>query len=79
MSLSHLARHNRVDTVLAEARAQMPPLVCPEPHDANGERVLCYPGDTGHSIAQRALPGPTRLIYRNRRFEPTEGLEALFQ
>jgi hypothetical protein len=29
-------------------------------------------------VVQRALPGPTRLIYRNRRFEPTEGFETLF-
>jgi 8-oxo-dGTP pyrophosphatase MutT (NUDIX family) len=79
MSLSHLARHKTVDTVLAEARSKTPPLICPEPHDHNGERVLCYPGDERHSIAARALPGPTRLIYRNRRFEPASGFEALFQ
>ncbi len=79
MSLAHLARHSTVETVMSEARTQTPPLVCPEPHDAHGERVLCYPGDARHSVVQRALPGPTRLIYRNRRFEPTEGFEALFQ
>ena len=79
MSLAHLARHNTVETVMSEARTQTPPLVCPEPHDAHGERVLCYPGDARHSVVQRALPGPTRLIYRNRRFEPTDGFEALFQ
>ncbi|MDE2417618.1 MAG: NUDIX hydrolase [Burkholderiales bacterium] len=79
MSLSHLARHNTIETVMAEARGKTPPLVCPEPHDENGERVLCYPGDERHSIAERALPGPTRLIYRNRRFEPANGFEALFQ
>ncbi len=78
MSLAHLARHKSVETVMAEARTKTPPLVCPEPHDANGERVLCYPGDERHSVVQRALPGPTRLIYRNRRFEPSEGFEALF-
>ncbi len=79
MSLAHLARHNTVETVLAEARTKTPPLVCPEPHEAKGERVLCYPGDARHSVELRAMPGPTRLIYRNRRFEPTEGFEALFQ
>jgi hypothetical protein len=63
---------------LTEARGKTPPLICPEPHDNDGERVLCYPGDERHSIAERAMPGPTRLIYRNRRFEPTEGFEALF-
>jgi 8-oxo-dGTP pyrophosphatase MutT (NUDIX family) len=78
MSLAHLARHHTIETVMAQARTQTPPLVCPEPHDANGERVLCYPGDARHSVVQRALPGPTRLIYRNRRFEPTDGFEALF-
>lgn len=78
MSLSHLARHKSVDSVLTEARGKTPPLICPEPHDNDGERVLCYPGDERHSIAERAMPGPTRLIYRNRRFEPTDGFEALF-
>jgi len=40
--------------------------------------VVCYPGDARHPVPERALPGPTRLHYRNRRFEPAEGLEALF-
>jgi len=79
MSLSHLARHKTVGSVMEEARSKTPPLICPEPHDHNGERVLCYPGDARHSVSARALPGPTRLIHRNRRFEPTEGFEALFQ
>jgi 8-oxo-dGTP pyrophosphatase MutT (NUDIX family) len=79
MSLSHLARHKNVGSVLAEARSKTPPLICPEPHDHNGERVLCYPGDERHSVAARALPGPTRLIHRNKRFEPTDGFEALFK
>jgi 8-oxo-dGTP pyrophosphatase MutT (NUDIX family) len=79
MSLAHLARHSRVDSVLDEARTRRPPLVAPEPFDDDsGTRVLCYPGDAQHSIRARALPGPTRLLHRNRRFEPAEGFEALF-
>jgi 8-oxo-dGTP pyrophosphatase MutT (NUDIX family) len=78
MGLSHLSRHVSVHSVLQEARNQQPPLICPEPFDENGERVLCYPGDPQHSVTQRALPGPSRLIYRNRRFEPQDGFEALF-
>jgi len=39
--------------------------------------VLCYPGDPRHSITERALPGPTRLRWRNKRFEPEGGLAAL--
>jgi hypothetical protein len=44
----------------------------------DGTRVICYPGDAQHSIRERALPGPTRLCYRNKRFEPVDGFEALF-
>jgi hypothetical protein len=49
----------------------------PEPHDLNGQRVLCYPGDPGHSIKQAAWEGPTRMTFRNGRFEPEGGLAAL--
>lgn len=78
MSLAHLARHSSVDSVMAAARATTPPLILPEAFDEGGTRVLCYPGDPAHSVAQRALPGPTRLLYQNKRFEPVDGFEALF-
>jgi len=78
MSLAHLARHASVDSVMNAARATTPPLILPEAFDEDGTRVLCYPGDPGHSVAQRALPGLTRLLYKNKRFEPVEGFEALF-
>lgn len=78
MSLAHLARHITVDSVMREARATRPPLILPEAFDENGTRVLCYPGDPAHSVTQRALPGVSRLLYRNKRFEPVEGFDALF-
>jgi len=78
MSLAHLARHATVNDVLEAARSQRPPLVFPETFDENGARVLCYPGDPQHSVTTRALPGPTRLLYRKGRFEPVDGFEALF-
>ena len=78
MSLSHLARHRTVASVMDAARQQLPPLVLPESFDEDGTRVLCYPGDPRHSVARRALPGVTRLMFRNKRFEPVEGFEALF-
>ena len=78
MSLAHLARHPTVASVLNEAKTKLPALICPEPFDREGERVLCYPGDERHSVATRALPGPSRLIYRNNRFEPEGGFEGLF-
>jgi 8-oxo-dGTP pyrophosphatase MutT (NUDIX family) len=80
LSLAHLARHSSVDSVLTEARTKRPALVQPEPFDdENGSRVLCYPGDARHSVRERALPGPTRLHFRNQRFEPDGGFESLFE
>ncbi|HBH39723.1 MAG TPA: NUDIX hydrolase [Curvibacter sp.] len=79
MSLAHLARHGDVASVLAEARGKSPALVQPEPYDdEQGVRVLCYPGDPRHSVRERALPGPTRLRYVDKRFAPEAGFEALF-
>ncbi len=77
MSLAHLTRYTTTDAVLQEARSRKPALIAPEPFDEEGARVICYPGDTRHSVAERAWPGPTRLFYRNKRFEPEGGLQAL--
>lgn len=78
MSLAHLARHETVANVLTEARRRPPPVILPEPFDDDGMRVICYPGDECHPVPERALPGPTRLHYRNKRFEPHGGFEGLF-
>jgi len=77
MSLSHLARHTSVAGVVAAAQGRTPPCIRPEPRDVDGLRVLCYPGDPWHSECEQALPGPTRLTWRNKRFEPDAGLCAL--
>lgn len=80
MSLAHLARHASVASVLGEARGRRPVLVQPEPYDdESGTRVLCYPGDPRHTVRERALPGPTRLRYGQKRFEPEGGFEMLFR
>ena len=78
MTLAHLSRFADVAGALAAARSGAPFLVQPEPFDDAGERVLTYPGDNWHSVRTRAMPGPTRLRYRNKRFEPESGFEALF-
>lgn len=78
MGLAHLSRHRDVSSAIAEARARKPPVILPEPFEHDGTRIICYPGDERHSVAERALPGPTRLHYRNRRFEPADGFDALF-
>lgn len=79
MTLAHLARHDSVASVLAAARAQgKPPLIQPEPFAReDGMRMVCYPGDERHPVRERAMPGPSRLLYRNDRFEPEHGFDAL--
>jgi 8-oxo-dGTP pyrophosphatase MutT (NUDIX family) len=78
MSLVHLTHHDSVASVLAQARGRVPPVIQPESFDLDGVRVVCYPGDERHPLPRRALPGPTRLHYRNKRFEPAEGFDGLF-
>jgi 8-oxo-dGTP pyrophosphatase MutT (NUDIX family) len=78
MSLAHLSRLGNVQAVMAEARNRLPAVIQPEPFDDDGTRVICYPGDTRHSVQTRAMPGPTRLRYVNKRFEPAEGFDALW-
>lgn len=77
MSLAHLGRHADTASVLHAARSTRPPAIQPEPIQIDGMRAVCYPGDAGHPVRERALPGPTRLVWRNERFEPLHGLEAL--
>jgi 8-oxo-dGTP pyrophosphatase MutT (NUDIX family) len=79
MSLAQLSRHATVAGVLDDARSRRPPTIRPEPIETgDGVRVICYPGDEKHSIRERAMHGPTRLAWRNKRFEPEGGFEALF-
>jgi 8-oxo-dGTP pyrophosphatase MutT (NUDIX family) len=77
MSLTHLNRYDSAAGALAAASSQKPPTIQPEPFDQDGMRVICYPGDERHSLRDRVLPGPTRLHFRNRRFEPAGGLDEL--
>jgi 8-oxo-dGTP pyrophosphatase MutT (NUDIX family) len=77
MSLTHLARHRDVASALAAARARKPPCIRPEPREVEGTRVMCYPGDPWHPEGEQMLPGPTRLSWRNGRFEPDAGLAIL--
>lgn len=79
MSLAHLSRHTDVNSVMAAASLAPPPLILPETFDDQGTRIICYPGDPLHSVPTQALPGPSRVIYRNQRFEPLGGFEALFE
>lgn len=77
MSLVHLSRHANAQSALAEARNRKPPVVQPEPFEQDGIRTICYPGDPRHSMTEPAFPGPSRLMFKNKRFEPELGLAAL--
>lgn len=78
MTLAQLARLGSVRETLEAARARRPPLVEPEPHEQGDARVLCYPGDERHSVRERAMPGPTRLLHRDGWFQPPDGFDSLF-
>jgi 8-oxo-dGTP pyrophosphatase MutT (NUDIX family) len=78
MSLAELARLPDVADALASARARRPPEIQPEPFAHEHGRAIAFPGDARHPVARRALQGPTCLVYRNERFEPVGGFEALF-
>lgn len=80
MTLAYLSRFASVADVLAHARSRKPACVRPESFEAEGGRVVCYPGDERHTERQRAMPGPMRLCWRQQRFEAESGdFEAFFR
>lgn len=79
MTLAHLSHYTTVQQVMAVSLGHPPAHIAPEPfEDDNAGRITCYPGDPRHSVRERRMPGPTRLLFRNRRFEPPGGFDALF-
>lgn len=78
MTLAHLSRFGTIAQILHESASRPPPVILPQPFEIDGRRVVAYPGDPKHPIAQRAMPGPTRLVFRGGRFEPFEGFEGFF-
>lgn len=77
LTLMQVGRYPSAAQVMQAGRSRAPMQVLPEPHDIDGQRVLCYPGDPGHPVRQPAWEGPTRMTFRNGRFEPEGGLQAL--
>jgi 8-oxo-dGTP pyrophosphatase MutT (NUDIX family) len=79
MSLVQLLPHREMHVALAAAQARPPVRIQPEAHtDAQGTLMHCYPGDALHREHTHQLLGPTRLLYRNQRFEPEGGYEMLW-
>lgn len=78
MSLAELSRYARAGDALTVARGRRPRTIEPEPFAVDGVRVVAYPGDPRHPIAERAMPGPFRLMWKNNRFEPESGFDEFF-
>lgn len=78
MSVAALARFRRAADVVAAARGCRPPMIQPESFTHKQLRAVAFPGDERHLLAERALPGPLFLVFRNDRFEPFDGFDALF-
>src|SRR3989442_11858120 len=68
-----------VSSVMAEARSRPPPIIQPEVFEHDGMRMLCFPGDERHTRRSRAMPGSTRLCWRNDRYESVGGLDMLLR
>lgn len=78
MSLAALSHLPNVAGALAAAKTRRPLAVQPEVFVHDHARAVAFPGDARHPVVERALPGPTCLVFRNERFEPVDGFEALF-
>ncbi len=68
MTLHQLSQARDVEEALALARASDTPALQPEVVQGAKGFTLCFPGDPAHSIATRALPGPTRLTFQEGRW-----------
>jgi 8-oxo-dGTP pyrophosphatase MutT (NUDIX family) len=80
MTLAHLSRHSSMASIFESARSSPPRAILPHAFDQpDGVRVICYPGDVLHGVPDCVMPGPTRLLFRNKRFEPEAGFDAWFQ
>jgi hypothetical protein len=69
MSLAHLAPFHDVAGVVTDARSRKLPRIQPEAFEEGGVPMVCYPGDPRHPVPTRVLPGPSRLQWRNDRYD----------
>lgn len=79
MTLVHLSRFDSTVSIWDEGINAKTFTIEPAPHDLDGTRVVCYPGDPLHPDSMRAMPGPLRLMFMGDHFEPPGGFEAFFR
>lgn len=79
MTLAHLSRFASIAALQSYAQSQAPYCIAPVSIDHDGQRIVCFPGDPLHSEATVWMPGPQRLVMRERWFEPVGGFEDLWR
>ena len=79
MTLAGLVSLESFAQVRERFRNHTPRLIEPVSVQAEGQRIIVYPGDARHPVRERAMPGPTALIYRDDRFEPESGFQHFFE
>jgi 8-oxo-dGTP pyrophosphatase MutT (NUDIX family) len=65
-TLLALANARSVETALADAARQPPPVILPIIRTIGDEVMVLYPGDPEHPLPVRVLDGPTRRVLRKR-------------
>jgi hypothetical protein len=63
-TLGSLRHVESVDAARALAASRRPPVILPLLRQIGDELVILYPGDPEHPMKERALPGPTRRVFR---------------
>jgi hypothetical protein len=77
ITLSQLTRYGSASAAVdAAARFTACPIL-PVNIGSGDLRYTCYPGDEHHPVREPAFLGVSRLIYRNDRYEPVDGLSSL--
>ncbi|WBY01075.1 NUDIX hydrolase [Ramlibacter tataouinensis] len=69
LTLNHLSTFPDVGSLMAAARARRPYVVRPMPVEEGGRKLVVYPGDELHAEREPVMPGPTRLVFRDGRYE----------
>ncbi len=70
MSLQHLALYESISAALADARSRRPPVIQPLGFEQEGARCLALPGDATHPVTARAIPGPLRMRWDGKCYQP---------
>ncbi len=78
MTLAGLAGVPNFAQLREQLRDHRPRLIEPLSVQSGSQRAMVYPGDERHPVRERAMPGPTALIFRDDRFEPEGGFEQFF-